>query len=154
MEHAIKAVKAITSLHLPAEDGLIEPDDIEASPTVKNDLEIHIIKLFFNEQNVLYLQFFKIATEKKPFFTQFYGKGAWGHQKIAAADNYCGSCLGNYEPNEEWLQRPVYKICFHLNYFVELYLRDITVCLSNFFVNFLDFYVEQKKIIKLGNFQV
>ena len=54
MEHAIKAVKAITSLHLPAEDGLIEPDDIEASPTVKNDLEIHIIKLFFNEQNVLY----------------------------------------------------------------------------------------------------
>ena len=76
MEHAIKAVKAITSLHLPAEDGLIEPDDIEASPKVKNDLEIHIIKLFFNEQNVLYLQFFKIATEKKPFFTQFYGKGA------------------------------------------------------------------------------
>ena len=50
-----------------------------------------MIKWFFDKQNVPYLQFFKIATSEKPFFSQFYGTGASGHQKIAADDNHCGS---------------------------------------------------------------
>ena len=36
VEHAEKAVKVITSLHLPAEDVLLEPGDIEASPRIKD----------------------------------------------------------------------------------------------------------------------
>ena len=35
------------------------------------------------------------------------GWGACGHQKIVANDNHCGSCLGDYEPTEEWLQCPI-----------------------------------------------
>ena len=75
-EHPDKAVKGITSLYLPAEDVLIEPDDIEASPRIKGTFQIHIIKRFFDEQNVRYLQFFKMATDEKAFFTQFYGEEA------------------------------------------------------------------------------
>ena len=83
---------------------LIEPDEIEASPRMKDALQIHMIHMiqrFFHEENVPYLQFFKIASDKKPFFTQFYGEGACGHQKIAVDDNHCYSCLGDYEPTEE-----------------------------------------------------
>ena len=71
-EHADRAVKSITSLYLSAEDVLIEPDDIEASPRIKDTPQIFMIKQFFNEQSVPYLQFFKMATDEKPFFTQFY----------------------------------------------------------------------------------
>ena len=90
MEHVGKAVKGITSIFLPAEDVLIEPEDIEASPRIRDTLQIYMFKRFFDEQNFPYLQFFKRATDEKPFFTQFYGEGACGHQKIAADDNHRG----------------------------------------------------------------
>ena len=75
-------------MYLPAEDVLIEPNDIEASLRIKDTLQIHMIKRFFDGQNVSYLQFFKMATDERPFFTKFYGEGACGHQKIAADDNH------------------------------------------------------------------
>ena len=65
-EHPDRVVKGITSLYLPAEDILIESDDIEASPRIKDILPIHMIKQFFDEQDVPYLQLFKIATNGKP----------------------------------------------------------------------------------------
>ena len=74
-EHADKAVKGITSLYLSAEEVLIEPDDIEVSPRIEDIIQIHMIIRFFDEQKVPYLQF-KVANDKKPFFTQFYGEGA------------------------------------------------------------------------------
>ena len=40
-EHPDKAVKSITSLYLPAEDVLIELDDIEASLRIEGTFEIH-----------------------------------------------------------------------------------------------------------------
>ena len=45
-------------------------------------------------------------------------KGACGHQKIAADDNHCGSCLGDYEATKEWLQCPICKVWFHSNCFL------------------------------------
>ena len=57
-------------LYLLTEDVLIEPDDIEVSPRI---LQIHMIKRFRNEQNVPYLQFFKMATDEMPFFFKLYG---------------------------------------------------------------------------------
>ena len=56
------------------------------------------------------LQFFKMATNEKAFSIQFYGQGAWGHQKIAAVDNHSGSCIGDYQRTEEWLQCPRCKV--------------------------------------------
>ena len=54
--------------------------------------------------------FFKMATDEKPFFTKFCGKGACGRQKIAVNDALEMSCLGDYEPTEEWLQCPMCKV--------------------------------------------
>ena len=51
-----------------------------------------------------------MATDAKPFFTQFYEEGACGHQKITVDDNHCGLCLKEYQPIEEWLQCPICKI--------------------------------------------
>ena len=79
-EHAVKAVKCITSLYFPAEDVLVEPDNIGASSRIKDTF--HMIKQFCNEQNAPYLQLFKMAPDEKTFFTQFYGEGACGHQKF------------------------------------------------------------------------
>ena len=102
---ADKVGKGITSLYLPAEDVLIEPDDIDTSPRIKHTLQIRMIKPFFDEQNVPYLQFFKMATDEKLFFTQFYGEGACGLIKIADDDNHhCDSRLEDYEPTEECRQ--------------------------------------------------
>ena len=75
-KHANKGVKDIASLCFPAEDALIEPDDIEASPRITDTFQIHMIKRFFDEQKVPHLQFFKMATDRKTFFTQFYEEGA------------------------------------------------------------------------------
>ena len=115
-KHADKAIKRITSLYLPAEDVLIEPGDMESSPRIKYILQFHMIKRFFDEQTVPYLSFFKMATYEKAFFTEFYEEGACGHRKIAADDNHCGSCLGDYEPNEEWLQSPICEVWFHSSF--------------------------------------
>ena len=104
---------------LPSEDVLIEPADIEASLRIKGTLQIHMIKRFFDEYNISYLQIFKMAADEKPFLTQFYGEGGCGHQKIAADDNHCGSCLGDYETTEEWLQCPICKVWFHSNCFFD-----------------------------------
>ena len=62
-EHVNKAAKGITSLCLPAEDVLIEPGDIEVSLIIKGIFQIHMIERYFGEQNVPYLQFFKMATD-------------------------------------------------------------------------------------------
>ena len=100
-EHVNKAVKGITSLCLPAEDVLIEPGDIEVSLIIKGILQIYMIERYFDEQNVPYLQFFKMATDWKPFFPHLYGEAASVHQKIAVNDNHGSPCLGDYESAEE-----------------------------------------------------
>ena len=46
-----------------------------------------------------------LKINKKHFFTQFYGERSKGHQKITPDDNQCGSCLGDDQPTEQWLQR-------------------------------------------------
>ena len=100
-EHADKPVKGITSLHLPTENDLIEPDDIEASPRIKCTLLIHMNKRFLIGRSVSYFQYFKMATIEKPFFKQFYGEETCSHQKIAADDKQCGSCLEDHLPTTE-----------------------------------------------------
>ena len=118
-DHVEKSVKGVTSLYLPVEDVLVEPDDIEVSPKIPETLQVHLVKRHFDQRNVPYLEFFKMATDTKPFFTQFYEDGACGHQKIGADDNHCGYCLGEYQEAEEWLQCPICELWFHNNCFYD-----------------------------------
>lgn len=73
-EYAAKTVKGITSLYLPADEVLVEPDDIDKSPKIKDTLKVHVVKRSFDQQRIPVLKFFKFATDEKPFFTQYYLK--------------------------------------------------------------------------------
>ena len=98
---------------------LVEPDDIEVSPRMHETLQVHMVKRRFDQRNVSYLEFYRMATDTKPFFTQFYEEGACGHQRIAADDNHCEYCLGEYQAAEEWLQCSICQLWFHNNCFYD-----------------------------------
>ena len=102
-EHADKSIKGITSFYLPAEVVLIEPDDIEESQKIKETLQIHMVKRFFDQWKVVHLEFYAMST-RSLFFTQYYGEGPCGHEQIFTDNYHCGFCLGDYQTNEEWLQ--------------------------------------------------
>ena len=108
-----KSIKGIASLYLPAEKVLNEPDNIKESPKITETLQIHKVKRFFNQQEVACLEFYAMLTNKEPFFTQCYGEGACGHEQISTGNSHCGSCLGDYQTNEEWLQCLICRVWFH-----------------------------------------
>ena len=74
--------------------------------------QIHMVKRFFDQRKVAYLEFYAMSTNKKPFSTQYYGEGTCGHEEISTDDSHCGSCLGDYQTNEEWLQWPICHVWF------------------------------------------
>ena len=111
-KHADKSIKGIASLYLTTEEVLIKPDDTEESPKIKETLQIHMTKHFFDQWKVAYLQF-AMSTDKKPFFTQYYGEEACGDEQISTDGTHCGSCLDDYQTNGEWLQYPICHVWFH-----------------------------------------
>ena len=50
----------MTSLYLPEEQVLIELEDIEKAPRMKDTLQVHMIKKLFDVYKVWYLLFFLI----------------------------------------------------------------------------------------------
>ena len=123
-EHGDKSIKGITSLYLPAEGVLIEPDDIEESPKIKETFQIRMVKRFFDQRKVTYLEFHIMSTDKKPFFTRYYGEGACRHEQISTDDSHSGSCLGDYQINDEWLQCTICHVWFHNDCFYNRLKRN------------------------------
>ena len=118
-EYAERSVNGITSLYLPTEEVLKEPEDIESSRRIAATLQIHVVKRFFDNRKVCVLEFYHLTNDSEPYFTQFYGQGGCGHQNNALGENPCRSCGKDYLPNEEWLQCPICKVwldrqCFYL----------------------------------------
>ena len=108
-----QAVKGITSLYIPAKGLLIEPDNIEAPRELKILFKFPWLNGFL--MSTTFLTYGSLLT----FFHKILCEGACGHQEIAADCNHCGSCLGDYEPTEEWLQYPRCKVWFHSNCFFD-----------------------------------
>ena len=118
-EHADKSIKGITSLYLPSDEVMTEPDGMDLSPKIPETLKIHMIKCLFDHQKVSYIEFYKTASDPEPYFTQFYGEVACGHPKHGTDDNHCGGCLEEYVPGEERLQCPICNIWFQKECFYE-----------------------------------
>ena len=76
-----------------------------------------MVKRLFDIQKVPYieLEFFKLATDKKPFFLKTITKHAsCEYKQHNSIDNsHCGFCLANYKSTEEWLQCPICMVWFH-----------------------------------------
>ena len=74
LENAEISIKEITSLLFPKEEVLKEPEDIEISPRITDTLQIHMVKLYFDNRKVCFLEFYHLATDNEPIFTNFTAK--------------------------------------------------------------------------------
>ena len=96
-----KVVNGITSLYLPEPDLLAEPDNIEEAPKIPETLSVHMLVRNFNEDSVCSINFFNLAADVEPFFTQFYIKDGdpevCGHEMVPLSfdpDQTCAFCKG------------------------------------------------------------
>ena len=70
--YANKVVNGITSLYLPEDDLLTKVDHIEEVLKIPETLSIHMLVRNFNEDSICSIQFFNLAVDIEPFFTQSY----------------------------------------------------------------------------------
>ena len=122
--YASKVVNGITSLCLPEPDLLIEPDDIEEARRYQKRCQP--IVRDFKEDSICSIQFFNLAVDIKPFFTQFhimYGDPEVCAQELLPlpfdTDQTCAFCKSHYEGKVEWLQCKICEKWFHERCFFE-----------------------------------
>ena len=65
-------VPAITTIYLPENEMLQEPNEIKNAPVVPDTLQIHKVARKFNSQGVAFIEFYKLSSESNPYFTQYY----------------------------------------------------------------------------------
>ena len=53
---------------LPIYELLTEPDNIENAPKIRETLLIHKVTRSFNEDNIYFLDFFRVSNDDDPFF--------------------------------------------------------------------------------------
>ena len=68
-EDANKTISGITSIYMSMCELLTEPDNIENAPKIPETLSIHKVKRSFNEDNVCFIDFFRVTNDDDPFFT-------------------------------------------------------------------------------------
>ena len=103
-------VPAIKCVYVSNEDVFEEPENMEQeSIPIRETLKIH--KIERSEMKGIYgLNFFYLAEDEKPFFTQWYANGkdvlVCGHDDGEVDTNHCAACLVEYDKAEEWIQCP------------------------------------------------
>ena len=73
-EYANKTINGTTSIYLPINKLLTEPDNIQNDPKIPETLLIHKVTRSFNKDNICFIDFFHVANDDDPFFTQLYQK--------------------------------------------------------------------------------
>ena len=100
----------------------IEPEHIKNTPYVESmyTMQVHMIKSFKTKAGFSYLEFYRIATEEKPFYTHWYRRTGdltdpCGHNDLPEGfqvDETCASCcLG--ETGSGWICCPLCKQWYH-----------------------------------------
>jgi len=115
---ASKAVPSITSVYLSQDDEIIEPSYVKNAPAIKGTLDIHCVKRGYNQENVCFLEFFRLSDDGEPFFLQYYPRLnalVCDHERGSEInDNVCGHCKEVYvEDGDTWLQCPSCRVWFH-----------------------------------------
>ena len=73
--YADKIIGGVTSLYLAADEVLEEPAETEKAPKIPQTLQIHKVKRLYDNHNVCYLKFYKIASDEVPMFKHALPKG-------------------------------------------------------------------------------
>ena len=68
-EYANKTISGITSIYMPINELLTEPDNTENAPKIPETLSIHKVTRSFNEDNICFIGFFSVANDDHQFFT-------------------------------------------------------------------------------------
>ena len=53
---------------MPINELLTEPDNIENTPKIPETLSIHKVTRSFNEDNICFIDFFRVNNDDDPFF--------------------------------------------------------------------------------------
>ena len=114
---AMEFVPSITTIYLPKEAEIEEPEDIDNAPLIKDTLQVHKLERCINQRNECLIKFFKTVADEEPFYTQWYGKVGGlicGHKESNVGENQCAECFKDYcQDGSEWLECPVCKKWFH-----------------------------------------
>ena len=102
-EYANKTISGITLIYLTRYELLMEPDNIENAPKIPETLSIHKVTISFNEDNICFIDFFRVANDDGPFFTEFYRKDddpeVCCHENLPllfSVDQTCAFCKAKY----------------------------------------------------------
>ena len=74
--HASRLIQSITRFYLPKKEVFEEPVRIENAPYIKGALDVLKIKRKRNDQGVIFLEFYRLSFDEKPFYTHFYRKSS------------------------------------------------------------------------------
>ena len=126
-EYANKTINSITSIYMPTNELLTQPNNIENDPRIPETFSIHKVTRSFNEDNICFMDFFRMANDDDPFLTQFYRKGddpeICGHDNLPLlfdVDQTYAFCQAKYvasKGKEDWLQSKLYEQWFHQSCF-------------------------------------
>ena len=116
-DFANKRLESITTLYLPQCELFVEPSEVSKAPKIAQTLQVHKVVRHFSKNGIVYLKFYYLASDEKPFFTQYYRKECdpevCGHDGLDGADeNRCGKC-GEAENGLNWLCCPLCRMWFH-----------------------------------------
>ena len=105
-EYANKTINGITSIYIPINGLLTEPDNIDNASKIPETLSIHKVTRSFNEDNICVIDFFRVANDDDPFFT--YRKDddpeVCGHEDLPLlfdVDQICAFCKAKYVASKE-----------------------------------------------------
>ena len=117
---ANKIVKGIKVVFMYEDEVIDEPEYVADTPYVEamRSLQVHMVKSGKTKAGFTYLEFYKIATDKKPFYTHWYGNNLTepcGHFDIAPGYNInetCACCLMG-EIGSSWICCPLCSQWYH-----------------------------------------
>ena len=106
---------------------LTGPDNIENASKISETFSIYKVTRSFSEDNVCFIDFFRVANDNDAFFTQFYRKDddleVCGHEILPLlfdVDQTCAFCKAKYvelKEKEHWLQYNLCEQWLHLSCF-------------------------------------
>ena len=106
--YAGSILNGITSLYMPVEEVLEEPENINSSQRIPGTLEVHKIARTFSTDGICKMGFYYTVVDEKPFHEQWYKSDGdpdvCGHAELPLSyspDLTCAECHGTYAADQE-----------------------------------------------------